>query len=397
MRPVDIYAMTKLGVSSTYVESKDAITITLGNDVDYADIDQQVLIDKETVFNGRNTYVDTGIQLFDEDKDFVIAIDYSFDKASANGSVLAGCYDDMDSEGFMLWSYSSSPRFNWGTSYTTPSASGDREMIVIRHVKGETGLHVYASKTAADGPEYIELNGIHTVAHNETLVFGCSKARDGSYEKYASGTIYWSKIWYADLGEETCTNLAYWPHEEMTFEMCGFDRYYLSDGSGKRSSMTFLAASVLSNEAKYGTSSKNAGGWAESILNTYLNNRIYNALPTKWRQLVKQVRVKSSIGNLSTVTSTSDCYVYIPAVHDIYVNKSSEPYYSEISPASTIEYFALGSPKVCYNSAGTAVQYWTRSPNAEKDYAIHTVDTAGNLSSYSYPYNEYYVRIMFSI
>ena len=189
----------------------------------------------------------------------------------------------------------------------------------------------------------------------------------------------------------------------MTFEMCGFKRNYLSDGSSKRSAMTFLSAGVLSSPAKYGTGMKNSGGWATSNLSAYLNNRIYNALPIKWRQLVKQVQVKSSVGNKSTEISKSDCYIYIPALHELCVDQSSEPYYSEISPASTISYFTSksnasdASDRVCYDSHGNTVQYWTRSPNLAQDYAIHTINTTGTLSSYIYPYAEHYVRIMFSI
>jgi hypothetical protein len=397
MRPVDIYALTKLGLEGTYVESKDAITVTLGNDISYQDVKQQVLIEKETVFNGAN-YIDTGVQLLNEDRDFVLAIDYSLDSQNTHGAVLAECYDDMNEEGFMLRFYNSGVKLSWGSSTTTPSAVNAREMLVLRHVKGETGLHVYTSNTAGSKVSYVELSGVHSVTHTGTLVFGCSKASDGiTFENHAAGTIYWSKVWYADLGDETCANLAYWPHEQITFEMCGFKRNYLSDGSSKRSAMSFLSAGVLSGKANYSGSSKNSGGWAESTLNTYLNNRIYGAFPIKWKQLIKQVQVKSSIGGKSTEISKSDCYIYIPAVYEVDSSRSGEPYYSEASPGSFIGYFTSPASKICYDSSGTAVSYWTRSPNVSYDYAIHVVSTSGGLSSYIYPYDSHYVRIMFSI
>ena len=396
MRPVEIYALTKLGLESTYIESKDTVTVTLGNDISYDDVESKVLIAEATVFNGKN-YVDTEIQLFDEDRDFVLAIDYSFDSVDSNGAVLAECYDDMNEEGFMLWSYNAGVKLSWGSSATTPSVSNNREMLVLRHVKGENGLHVYTSNTSASNTSYIELSGVHPVTHTGSLVFGCNKASDGTYEKHAAGTIYWSKVWYADLGDETCANLACWPREQMTFEMCGFKRNYLSDGSSKRSSMTFLASGVLSSEAQYGSNSKNSGGWAQSALNAYLNNRIYNAFPIKWKQLIKQVQVKSSVGNKSTEISKSDCYIYIPSVYEIHEGKSGEPYYSEASPASTIDYMSSDAARVCYDKHGNAVQYWTRSPNVDYDYAIHTINTIGGLASYIYPYDTHYVRIMFSI
>jgi hypothetical protein len=152
----------------------------------------------------------------------------------------------------------------------------------------------------------------------------------------------------------------------------------------------------------YSNSSKNSGGWAESSLNTYLNNRIYGAFPIKWKQLIKQVQVKSSIGGGSTATpsttiSRSDCYIFIPALYELSSSRSSEPYYSEVSPASTIDYFASDTSRICYDGSGTAVQYWTRSPNAQYDYAIYTINTSGGLGGYIYPYDSHHVRIMFSI
>lgn len=395
MRPVEIYAMTKLGLESTYIESKDSLSITLGNDISYNDVEEQVLISQETVFNGTN-YVDTQVQLLKEDRDFVLAIDYSVDSSNSNGSMLAECYSDNGMSGFRLW-YNSGVKFGWGTSTTNPTSVNTREMIVLRHIKGENGLHVYASNLSGSEPSYIELSGAHSMSHDGTLVFGCSKADDGTYENHAIGTIYWSKVWYADLGDETCSNLAYWPHEKMIFEMCGFKRYYLSNNASKRSAMSFLALGVLSNQMNYGGSTYNEGGWATSSLNTYLNNRIYKAFPTKWKQLMKQVQVKSSIGNQSTELSSSDCYITIPSVYELNSSMSSEPYYSEAYPAATIDYFTNQASRICYDKNGTAVVYWTRSPNASYATYIYTVNANGSTTGYNYPNTPCYVRIMFSI
>jgi hypothetical protein len=396
MRPVEIYALTKLGLESNYVLSRDAVNITLGSDISYNDVEENVLIAEPTVFNGGN-YIDTQVQLLNEDRDFVLAIDYTLDSSSPNGSILAECYSDNGMSGFRLW-YNSGIKLGWGTSATTPASVNTREMIVLRHVKGENGLHVYTSNLSGDAPSYVELSSARSMLHDGSLVFGCSKADDNStYENHASGTIYWSKVWYADLGDEICSEIAYWPHEKMTFEMCGFKRNYLSDGSSKRCAMSFLSSGVLSGKAKYSGSSKNAGGWANSTLNTYLNNRIYKAFPAKWKQLIKQVQVKSSIGNKSTEVSKSDCYIYIPAVYELDSTKSSEPYFSEVYPASTIDYILSKDRRICKDSSGTPVTYWTRSPNVSYDYAIHTVKADGDLNSFIYPYDTHHVRIMFSI
>ena len=401
MRPVELYAITKLSETDKnfdigeYVKMKDSLVVALGHDISYSDVEEQVLIENPVVFNGTN-YVDTGVQLFDKDRDFVLAIDYSIASTNSIGAMFAACYSN--SSGFRLW-YNSGVNFGWGTNTITPAPANSREMLVLRHKKGENGIHVYTSNISGVEPSYVELSGNHSMIHDGTLVFGCNKSDGGNYNNYAIGTIYWSKIWYADLGEEMCSNLAYWPHEEMIFEMCGFNRYVLSDNSLKESSMSFLSLGVLSNRMAYNYTNSNAGGWADSKLNAYLNNRIYKAFPAKLKQLMKQVKVKSSIGNKSTEISSSDCYINIPSVYELNTKMSSEPYFSEVYPASTISYFSSTDARICYDSNGEPVEYWTRSPSATHTNYIYMVTKKGETSvGYVTPDSaSYYVRIMFSI
>lgn len=235
---------------------------------------------------------------------------------------------------------------------------------------------------------------MHSVIHDNTLVFGCARADDGAYENYAKGTIYWSKIWYADLGDEVCSNIAYWPHEAINFEMCGFKRYYLSNNASKRSSMTFLASVPLSRKMALSSSTATTGGWANFTLNTYLNSRIYSAFPIKWKQLIKQVKIKSSIGDKSTEISSSDCYIAIPAAIQIDSRKTNEPYINE---DSAIDYFTTDGSRILYDKDGNAVEYWTRSPDAGYINYMLRVRTNGTLYSFDYPNSEKAIRILFSI
>lgn len=391
MRPVEIYAMTQLGLESQYVESKDAITISLGNDVSYEDIEEKVLISEETVFNGSN-YIDTQEKLFSEDRDFVLAIDYSMTN-NTNGNVFAQCYSDNGMNGFKLW-YNSGIKLAWGSSSTEPSSNGNREMLVLRHIKGETGLHVYVSNTVSTTTSYVELSGTRAPIHDNTLVFGCSKADDGAYENYATGTVYWSKVWYADLGDNICSKIAYWPHETINFEMCGFKRYYLSNNASKRSSMSFLAATPLSRAMALNTVDTTTGGWGAWTLNEYLNSRIYNAFPEKWKQLMKQVKVKSSIGDQSIEIATADCYITIPAAIELDSSKNTDPYISE---GSAIDYFTTNASRIVYDNVGNAVVYWLRSPNKDYPKYVFTVRTDGSLYGFNVTTSLNYVRIMFSI
>ena len=382
MRPVELYMMTKLGLAgiitlTDYVSAKDALTIQLGNDFSYSDVEEQVLISDKTVFNGSN-YVDTGVTLLSEDRDFVLAIDCKMDSGNSNNAVLAQCFSGLDTSGFKL-TYNSGIKLLWGSSSATPFSANNREMIVLRHIKGENGIYVYSSNTTGDSSYYVELSGIHSMVHNVSLVFGCSKLEDGSYENYGLGTVYWSKVWYADLGDAVCKKIAYWPHESINFEACcesngSMKRYYLSDNSGARSSITFISSQTLTHPAVMDTASTNAGGWASFALNNYLNSRVYEAFPDSWKQLMKQVKVKSSIGEKSLTVSSSDCYVFIPSISELVPSMTEEPYGSE---GTAISHFTSNDARVCYNPEGVAVQYWTRSPSIDWNNYVFRISTTG--------------------
>lgn len=396
---VEIYAMIKNSAETSIVESMDEFSFRMGNDCDYSDIESNLLIENTMEFSGSNQY-DTGISVMDIDRDFVLAVDYEFAADNTTGATLMQCFKTSSSDGFKL-SYNSTPMFTWGASSTQVATGANREMLVIRHVAGETGLHVYTSNLSGEDVSYVELSRNRTMTASSTLVFGCVKADDGAFESYAKGSVHWAKLWYADLGDGTCRDLAAYIHEEITTQMCGFKRKYLSDGSGNRSAMSFLATHTLRTKKAIGTNSgSNIGGWAASPIDTWLNSRFYSGLPLGMKQLVKQVQVKATVDNESSEVPSTDCYVYIPAVIEL-TNESTysaDPYYSEeTAEIRTIDYMVDASDRIRKDSSGTAVPYWTRSRDASGTKYYLYIREDGTVYSYKTPTNEYGIVIEFSI
>ena len=358
LSPVEIYAMTKLGISENVVADKDPYSFTIGNDVGYDDIESELLISEKSYFNGSN-HLDTGIQLFDVDKDFVLAMDYEFLSGNSNNGVLAQCFQSNGSNGFKL-QYNSGIKFTWGTtSDENVSSVNEREMLVIRHIKGDNNLYIYKSNLDGDKVLSVELTRTKTTTGTSTLVFGCARADDGIYENYGIGNIHWAKVWYADLGEDVCKNLAMWTHESITLEACGFRKYYLTDNASKRCSFSLLASHLLGRTKKWNSTNTNAGGWAISSLNNSLNNRLYNAMPVQIKALMKKVIVWSSVGQNSSELSSSDCYITIPAVVELDSSYTSEPYNSE---GTAISYMSTNDARKRAFNGGEYNDYWTRSP-----------------------------------
>ena len=382
LSPVEIYAMNKLNESGTIniqniITNKDPYTIVVGNDVEYDDIESELLISEKTYFNGSN-YVDTGVQLFDEDKDFVLAIDYEFLSGNNTNAVLAQCFQANGTNGFKLW-YSNSSDFTgakltWGTTSDNIIGVNKREIIVIRHKKGDNNLTIYKSNLDGDSVLSVELARTKSTMGTGTLVFGCARADDGIYENHAIGNVNWAKVWHADLGDDVCKDLALWTHESITLEACGFRKYYLSDNTSKRCSFSLLASHLLGRTKKWNSTNSNAGGWADSALNNALNTRLYNAMPTQIRELLKKVIVYSSIGQMSTELSSSGCYITIPALIEVDPTQTSEPYNSE---GTSISYLSTNTSRRRAFDGGDYNAYWLRSPNAGYANYIWRVEADG--------------------
>ena len=392
MRPVEIYAMMKLTKEQEVVSEKDSISFDMGTDYTFEDIEENTLINQETVFTGSN-YVDTKLSLIDEDKDFVLAVDYMFATNNTTGSTLMQCYKSDGSLGFKLWQ-NTQPQINWNTSSTAVSNTGKRDILVIRHIAGEKVLHVYQGNLPEETIVYSQLTSNKSAIATSTLVFGCSKADDGAYENYGKGTIYWAKLWNADLGDTACRNLAAWTHESIELEMYAFKRYYLSDNSGSRTSMSFISSHVLSNMMRLNATSTNASGWAKMDLNKFLNGRFYNAIPVQWRQLLKQAKIQSTAGEKSSETVTSNCYVAIPAAIEVEGAMNFEPYNYE---GSVIPFITSDTARVRTDATGTAVSYWLRSPNIGYNTYVWSVNSDGSTSGYKLPNQEAGVVIILSI
>lgn len=405
LSPVEIYALTKLGEQGRvnignnegqtspdydgFITDGDEYSFTIGNDIDYDDIESQLLISEKTYFDGTK-YVDTGVQLFDVDKDFVLAIDYELLEGNKANSVLVQCFQANGSNGFKL-GYTSGTnftgaRFTWGTAYDDVVGVNKREILVIRHKKGDNNLTIYKSNLDGDSVLTVNLDRAKSTVGNGTLVFGCAKADDGYYENYGVGNINWAKVWYKDLGEDVCQSLALWTHESITLQACGFRKYYLSDNASKRCSFTLLASNLLGrtkrwNPISYNTvdnGNGNVGGWEHSELNKSLNSRLYNAMPTQIRSLLKQVKVVSSIGNNSVETSTSDCYISIPSVIEVNAAINTEPYNSE---GTTVSYMTTNDSRKRAFDNGVYSSYWTRSPyvyTSTPDRYVYTVKEDGD-------------------
>lgn len=406
LKPVEIYALSKLTESGKTladfgmsIDIADRYSFTMGYDIDFDDIESNEIISERTAFNGTN-YLDTGIKLFDEDRDFVLALDYTISEDNESAGTFMQCFQTSGSNGFKLGYSGSAPDFVWGSATSIkPSSVNNREMLVIRHKKGDNNLYVYVSNLDSTNFVMHTINKTTTTqSDNATLIFGAAKMDSGRITSYCMGDVHWCKIWYQDLGEKVCEQLVGWTHEEITLGVSGFYRYPLYDDRSKETMVSLVASHLLDRTMKYNSTNTNAGGWASSDLNRILNTRFYNAVPVQIRLLLKKMCVLSTIGQMSTELSESGCYINIPSVYD--VDSAETSYKNELySGASTISSMASNKQRIREfrygydnDNVDAYSSYWLRSPNiayqnyvwsVNENYANHNSDSMGSTSGFN--------------
>ena len=335
MTPAQIFAVAKSGKIANYTNLayKDYFDMKLGHDFDFGNVESKVLA--EDLYLDGETAIDTNITLFGEnDRSFTMAIDFQFAENTTNGT-LVSCYEEDGTEGFRL-RYNSSPDIQWGDVSAKFGSGTFRDIVVIRHRKGEDKLYVYASN-GTSATSYFDMDIsrfelIRTRNTNTSQVITLGAIRfmgDGGHDDYGHGHLHWCKIWYEDLGDTNARQLAAWYHEPLRMEYYGTGLYRLSGGTSQKSNASFICNHLLAGRGqRMNTKDTNAGGWDASVMRQFMNGRLYAAMPTVWKSMMKQVKINASAGSQSTEILVSDDYMYLPCTTEMN-NNTSTPYVNE--------------------------------------------------------------------
>lgn len=419
MSPTELHALIRSGIlapsgmNNTVIASGDTIDIVMGNDMDFSNVESHELVslDDPKTFNGNTYYLPTidgeQIKLFDTDKSFVLAIDFKFADTTSS-TMLASCYENT--KGFAL-RYNSGAKLRWGASQeATASSDTRREMVVIRHIAGDNNLYVYASNKMSDTQTIATLTNSLSARNDAPLSFGANYQSDGYVDGFAKGTIFWSKIWMADLGENACKELAAWTRQTVTMKASGTASSSAPLGSTFRLfnrvdndryvNCFFLMENLLDQTHVMNSTNTNAGGWKESAMRRWTNARIYKGLPRQWRLLIPLVKVRSTNGSQSTAQSSpaAEDYVFIPSCREVSTSYASTAGYSAESDG-TITYFTTDTSRIkkLDNGAGAAQIWWLRSPSTSGSNSFIYVFTSGTVNGIGNAGNSYGVCFGFCI
>lgn len=364
MTPVQIYAVTTAGKANDYFEQKDYIDVNMGNDYSFTNVTENVLAEEKTFDGTSSKVIDTGIKLFDADRSFTMAIDFEFGSNSFSDDTLLSCFEYDGSEGFRLKFNGTSPEIQWGNSSQVVGYGAKRDLVVLRHIKGEDKLYIYSfnagagsSDIYADEIEYTELTRNRSTSTEATIVLGGFKfLSNGTIDNMGKGCIHWAKVWLEDLGDSIARDLAAWPHETIRLEYCGSERYRFANDSSRKTGASFIAKDLLPHEHNMNATNTNIGGWENTSMRQFMNSRVYEGFPLVWKSILKKVQVPTSIGGNSTEIVFSKDYVYAPS----YVELSGIQTVPYVNEGSHITWFTDDASRVKTRN-GVAKGYYGRS------------------------------------
>ena len=145
----------------------------------------------------------------------------------------------------------------------------------------------------------------------------------------------------------------------------------------------------------------NTGGWPATSMRTFVNNDIYNALPSELRNAIIDTTVISSHGSEDTANFTSTDKLYLLAPKEIYTDWSNSGDTAKDLTRTLDYYTAQGVTTSNKTGAikknGTSpARWWLRSVNSTSSYHFYVVNNSGYYGNYN-AYNTFGVTPAFRL
>ena len=147
--------------------------------------------------------------------------------------------------------------------------------------------------------------------------------------------------------------------------------------SSDKAKVTFVAKGLLATNRRMNSGSTTAGGWAASVMRTYLSGTILPLMPSELQSAIKEVTKYSDGYENSAIVhdETTTDKLWIPSAREVYGGTSYEqtgPVYGDL--------FGGNSARVRYDQSGSASNWWLRS--AYSAGGFRRISTSGSMSSY---------------
>ena len=163
----------------------------------------------------------------------------------------------------------------------------------------------------------------------------------------------------------------------LEFRLHSFGHYELA--AGGMSHADFYMVGVLPGR-QMNTTNTNLGGWDGSLMREWLNESLYPALPSVWQAIITSSITLASAGNKSSDIVRSTDYLRMPSRAELGWDVTGTPYLQEISVNAheiTFSCYTDNNSRIKTIYTGTAIIWWTRSPNVGNVNQFWSVSEGG--------------------
>ena len=168
-------------------------------------------------FNASNSdFVDTGVKLFDTDKDFTVFLDFkgsTNNAATSNAHTLLHCMHEVSPwnglsfaisvGGYQIDYQGNTTRNKWNQFSINYNNTNNHKIVIVKNA-GENSLKLYYDQYSTQ----YTLTGTNTfVPINENLLLGCYQQTNGAKGRFWNGTINDCKVYFKALNDTEIENL----------------------------------------------------------------------------------------------------------------------------------------------------------------------------------------------
>ena len=156
-------------------------------------------LSKVSIFNGVDDYIDTGIQLFDTDKDFTVFLDFMNGEGNTTGNqnTILHCMEEQTPYyGLSIRSYEKHVKVDYYGKFDLNSIISNPTKLIITHTKNSNTINLYSDNNVT-GIELSAVLAYHAITQN--IILGAYQDINGNKGRHWNGTINQCKIWFKTL------------------------------------------------------------------------------------------------------------------------------------------------------------------------------------------------------
>ena len=242
----------------------------------------------------------------------------------------------------------------------------------------------YFTKTGGNGTEYTSTSTIN----DDVMLYNSTFEYDTWSEIVAN--VKAKKISQYNVGDTKSVNLGTYGTHTLRIANISTPSECSTSGFSQTACGFVLEFADIITTHKMNDTSTNVGGWPASSMYTFVNNDIYNAIPSEIKNAIIDTTAVSGHGKSDTKNFTSTDKLYLLAPREIWSDFSQE-FDTAKDLTRTLDYYtAQGVTTSSYSGAikkngSSAANWWHRSAYSNYSNYFHYVNFSG---AHNYTYSD---------